>query len=265
MLLMCRLLRKSSDAMTKEEEVFQRHLLDLAELAWQRTIVTFSDFLNLNEQNIYHDLQQSFSGVQTKTFGGYDCAERQMVAFIPDALSYDYTFPICCLKISPLNARFSEDLTHRDYLGSLMNLGVDRSKLGDIVLQDQNAYLFCEIRMADYLMRELTRVRHTTVYCEISDYEKIHYEPKLQVITGSVASVRLDALLSLAFRTSRSSLTGLIEGGKTFVNGRLITSNGYRLKDGDLVSVRGYGRFRYCGVRSESKKGRYFVTLEKNI
>lgn len=265
MLLMYPLLRRSSDAMTKEEEVFQRHLLDLADLAWQRTIVTFSDFLNLNEQNIYHNIQQGFSGIQTKTFGGYVSAERQMVAFIPDALSYEYEFPISCLKISPLNARFSEELSHRDYLGALMNLGIDRGKLGDIVLQGQEAYLFCETKIAEYLMKELTRIRHTTVTCQSCSCEEVHYEPRLQVITGSVASVRLDALLSLAFRTSRSSLTGLIEGGKTFVNGRLITSNGYHPKEGDLVSVRGYGRFRYCGIHSESKKGRFFVTLEKYV
>lgn len=267
--------------MTKEEEVFQRHLLDLADLAWQRSITVYSDFLNLNEQNIFHDIQQSFSGVQTKTFGGYDCAERQMVAFIPDALSYDMElspafegfrdpssscgFPIRCLRISPRNPRFSEDLSHRDYLGSLMNLGVDRSKLGDIVLQEPDALLFCETKMADYLTRELTRVRHTAVCCQAIDCGTLHYEPKLQEITGSVASVRLDALMSLAFRASRSSLVGLIEGGKTFVNGRLTTSNGCRLKEGDLISVRGYGRFRYRGVRSESKKGRLFVTIEKYI
>lgn len=271
MRLTCLLLKNSSEAMTKEEEVFQRHLLDLADLAWKRSITVYTDFLNLNEQNIFHDIQQSFSGVQTKTFGGYDCAERQMVAFIPDALSYDSsfdrenTFPIRCLKISPKNVRFSEELTHRDYLGALMNLGVERSKLGDIALCGTDALLFCEANMAEYLEQELTRVRHTAVSCREIDCKTLHYEPKLQEITGSVASVRLDALISLAFGMSRSSLAGLIESGKTFVNGRLTTSNGYHLKERDLISVRGYGRFRYCGVRSESKKGRLFVRLEKYV
>lgn len=284
-------LRSSSDPMTKEEEVLKRHLLDLADMAWQRNIITFSDFLNLNEQNIYHNTRKEFCFVQSKTFGGYESAERQMVAFIPDALSYtaenavsewtddtagegaytcgslpgNYNFPLRCLKICPLNIKFSEELSHRDYLGSLMNLGVDRSKLGDILIQDGSAYLFCEEKMADYLRTELTRVRHTTVNAQICDCADLHYEPKLQEITGSVASVRLDALLSLAFHTSRSSLIGLIEGGKTFVNGRLVTSNGCRLKEGDLVSVRGYGRFRYCGVSASSRKGRSFVKLEKYV
>lgn len=265
--------------MTREEELFQKRLLDLADMAWQRSIVTYTDFLNLNEQNIYHDSLQKLSFIQSESFGGYESAERQMVAFIPDALSHDRgyfsddanpgqptcAFPIACIKISPLNAKFSDKLTHRDYLGSLMNLGIDRSKTGDIVIREQDAWLFCQEKIADYLASELTRVRHTTVNCRICSLSEVHYEPSLQELTGTVASVRLDALLSLAFHTSRSSLTGLIEGGKTFVNGRLITSNGYHVKDGDIISVRGYGRFRYEGIVSATKKGRYLVRIQKYV
>ena len=265
--------------MNREEELFQKRLLDLANTAWQRNVATFTDFLNLNELNIYHSSLQQLSFIQSRAFGGYECAERQMIAFIPDALlnlpgggyasedlsEYARLFPIICLKISPLNAKFSDQLNHRDYLGSLMNLGIDRSKIGDIVLQEQEAYLFCQEKIGDYLCSELTRIRHTTVICNICSLEELKYEPRLEEITGTVASVRLDALLSLAFRTSRSSLTGLIEGGKTFVNGKMITSNGYHLKDGDIISVRGYGRFRFCEVVSATKRGRYLVRLEKYI
>ena len=80
-----------------------------------------------------------------------------------------------------------------------------------------------------------------------------------------MASVRLDKLLALAFNASRSSLTGLIEGGKVFVNGKLVTSNGYEPKEGDLVSVRGMGRFRFQGTGGQSKKGREYVTLWRYI
>lgn len=257
--------------MTREDELFQKRLLDLADAAWKRNSITFSDFLNLNEQSIYHDTQSKLSFIESRMFGGYECAERQMIAFIPDALLFcndsetaDSLFPIRCLKIRPQNPRFAETLTHRDYLGSLMNLGIDRGKLGDIVLQDQDAWLFCEEKLAGYLEKELTRVRHTSVICETAKQALTGWQPKLEKITGTVASVRLDALLALAFRSSRSSLSGLIEGGKTFVNGRIMTSGGYRPREGEIVSVRGYGRFRYCGVsENATKKGRYYVTLEK--
>lgn len=268
-------LKRNSELMTREEELFRRRLLDLADTAWKRNIVTFTDFLNLNEQNIYHDTQPELSFLESRMSGGYECAERQMVAFIPDALSYeenfspeatDRLFPIRCLVIRPQNPRFAETLSHRDYLGSLMNLGIDRGKLGDIVIQDQEAFLFCEEKMAEYLTGKLTRVRHTAVVCEESEQGIRNWKPKLEEISGTVASVRLDALLSLAFRASRSSLSGLIEGGKVFVNGRLVTGNGFHPREGDIVSVRGYGRFRYCGVSANTtKKGRYYVKLEKYV
>lgn len=257
--------------MTREDELFQRRLLDLADAAWKRNIVTFSDFLNLNEQSIYHDTQSKLSFIESRMFGGYECAERQMIAFIPDALLFcdsqeaaESLFPVCCLKISPQNPRFAETLTHRDYLGALMNLGIERGKLGDIVLEDQEAWLFCEEKLAGYLEKELNRVRHTVVKCEKTQQALQNWQPKLEEITGTVASVRLDALLALAFHSSRSSLSGLIEGGKTFANGRLITNSGYRPKEGEIISVRGYGRFRYCKVSENvTKKGRHYVTLEK--
>ena len=73
---------------------------------------------------------------QYKTYGGYDLSERQMAVFLPDALYYEYEYPIQTIEVSPLNKKFSEDLTHRDYLGALMNLGIERCKIGDIIAED---------------------------------------------------------------------------------------------------------------------------------
>ena len=87
----------------------------------------------------------------------------------------------------------------------------------------------------------------------------------LKILEGTVASVRLDTLLALAWKTSRSSLVGMIEDGRVFVNGKCITSNGYHVKKNDLISARGMGRFVYEGMLSQTKKGRYLVKLEKYV
>lgn len=89
--------------------------------------------------------------------------------------------------------------------------------------------------------------------------------PKLKEINGTVSSLRLDSLLALAFSSSRSKLVAFIEGGKVFVNGKLITSNGYQIKENDIISVRGLGRFCYRETLSQTKKGRYYVTIELYI
>lgn len=245
----------------EQDERTQKRLQELARTAYQREYVTFSDFLDLHQLHLLHSLSKKELGVDLRLFGGYDLAERQMASFIPDAFSYEIEFPMKCLRIRPLSAKYAEALTHRDYLGAVLNLGVDRCKIGDIVVMEKEAWMFCTEGIAPFLSQELCRVRHTSVQAEILSQWEEFPGPRLREITGTVASVRLDTVISLAFSSSRSSLIGLIEGGKVQVNGVLITSNGYRLKDGDIISVRTMGKFRYDTTMYQTKKGRYSIRL----
>lgn len=247
--------------MNREEELFQKRLLDLSNLAYQRGIVVFSDFLNLNELNIFHMSRSKFSCREAELFGGSEFAERQMAAFIPDALYRSWNYPIACIKIIPLQKKFAETLTHRDYLGAILNVGIERSKIGDIFLQEEATYLYCCASMSDFICSNLIRIKHTSIRCEEIDAETLKPSIELKKKTGTIASERLDAMIALAFQSSRSKFISLIEGKKVFVNGKLITSNAYLVKEGDIVSVRGYGRFLYEGLLSNTKKGRYFVSL----
>lgn len=249
--------------MNKEELLLQKRLVELSRIAYTREIVTFSEFLNLNELNILHTTPKNMLLSQYKTYGGYGLSERQMAAFLPDALYYDYQYPIQIIEISPVNRKFAEELSHRDYLGAVMNLGIERCKLGDILIEDGKAILFAKEELAGYIMEHLTRIRHTTVKTSILPAFENSYEPRYEELKGMVASVRLDTVLSLAYPLSRSKVTGLIEGARVFVNGKLVTSNGYRLKEGDILSVRKMGRIGYNGILSETKKGRYMVSIRK--
>ena len=261
----------------QKDEFFLKRIRELANLSYQRDIVTFSDFLNLNEQNIVHNHKNQMPGVITESFGGYGQAERQMIAFIPDALSYDmedtetkdsslpygWEFPFVCICIRPLHEKYTDKLTHRDFLGAILNIGIERNKIGDILLTDDGTYVFCHETMAELLCRELTHIRHTSVYAQITDPDSFSWQPVYETIHGTVASLRLDSLLSLAFGSSRSSLTSLVENGSIYVNGRLTTSNGYKLKNGDIISARGYGKFQFCSVLSETRKGRLSVEIKR--
>ena len=245
----------------EKNEFFLKRIRELANLSYQRDIVTFSDFLNLNEQNMVSSLKQQFPQVVMETFGGYDNAERQMVAFHPDALAFTWEYPIDCLKIEPKAIKFSENLSHRDYMGALLNLGVDRSVIGDIIVQENAAWFFCQSKMTEFFLENLCRVRHTNILItKVNDPEEFPH-PNLESINGTCASVRLDSLIALAFKASRSSMVSYIESGQVFVNGKLITSNGYEPKEGDIVSVRGKGRFIFDGVSHQTKKGRCGVHI----
>ena len=262
--------------MTKEETLFQRRLLDLANMADQRNIVLFSDFLSLNELNIYHSSKKELGFVTCRLFGGYEAAERQMIAFIPDALSLRdvkdsgiisdiFQSELSVLHISPLNKKYSEALSHRDYLGSILNLGIERGMIGDILITDSEAIVFVKMQMQEFLTENITRIRHTSVLATIDELTDFHYSPRYEEIKGTVASVRLDSLLSVAFSSSRSKLSGLIEGGKVFVNGRLITSNAYQVKEHDIISVRGMGKFEFIETLAFTKKKRIYVLIHKYV
>ena len=179
--------------MDKMEERTRQRILDLANLADRRGIITYTDFMNLNELNIFHSTVGKIPFVRWKLFGGYAKAERQLAAFIPDALYLRcgkkeldpalIRYPFKALQVLPLNRKFSEDLTHRDYLGSILNLGIDRSKTGDILIENNTAILFAHDDIVSFLCSELTRIRHTSVKTEELPSFDIQYTPKYEELT----------------------------------------------------------------------------------
>ncbi len=248
-----------------KDELFMKRIQELANMAYTRDIVTFTGFLNLNELHMVNSLGSKALGITLKAFGGYEFAERQIVAFIPDALSYEWEYPLRCICISNKGAKFSKPLTHRDYLGALIHLGIDRSTLGDILVKEDYAYLFCLEHMSEFIMENLCRVRHTNVLLSLVSQPEDLPKLEFQTVTGSVSSLRLDSVLAVAFSASRSSLVQNIENGNVYVNGRQVVSNGYQLKDGDIISLRGKGKFQFMGTTGQSRKGRYFVTVNRYI
>lgn len=254
--------------MTKEETLFAHHLKDLSDRAWQRGIPFFSDFLDLNEQNIALTSVQTLGLKNMILYGGYKGAERQLAVFLPDAPSsysdeeWQALCPLTCVLIHPRNPKFSDPLSHRDFLGSLMNLGISRSLLGDLLIEDNSARVLCRTSAADLICREVLSVRHTSVDCEIVDLPGDDYMPNTERIQGSLASERLDCIVGLAFRLSRSEAANLIHGGKVYVNGRQLLSVSDRLMPGDRVSVRGSGKFIYQGLQGNTRKGRLLAALD---
>jgi len=258
----------------KEELIFKKRLLESAQLAYQKEIVVYTDFLGLAEQNLFYSSVREFPAVQYSCYGGTKEAERFCIAFdgretvtgLKHAEAEEfYLFPIVCIGITSSSLKYGEKLTHRDYLGALLHLGITRAKIGDIYVKENRAYVFCTESIAGFLCKELCTVKHTLVHCEIIVPGEEELKPEYKEITSTVASLRLDALLSVAFQSSRSSLTAYIDGGKTFLNGRLVTKAGQSLNEGDVVSVRGKGRFIVSEIKNLTKKGRTVVCIKKYI
>ena len=250
----------------KEIQQLKNRIRELADKSYNQNQYTFTGFLGLAEQDALWQVEREVKFAGITLYGGREEAERKILRFGSEAeLGYEQPFPICCIRIRPLSAKFADNLSHWDYLGALMNLGIDRCKIGDIIAEDHKALIFVKEEMAEYVTDNLTQIRHTHVKATIGTGFQVDYEPRYEELKGTVSSIRLDSVLALAYPLSRSKITSQIEAGKVFVNGKLITSNGYRLKENDIISVRKMGRIAYNGILSETKKGRYMISVRKYI
>ena len=245
------------------DEIFKKRVTEWANRSWNQGVYCFSHFLDLAQRSDFLSLAPSLPPVPWKLFGGAEGCERQMLRFgNEETCGYDAPFPIQCLKIAPLSAKFAEPLTHRDYLGSLMALGMERETMGDIIVRKDGAYLFCEERIAPYILEHFVQARHTSLSCEIVEKlpEGALFETKR--ISVQLSSQRVDALIAHVFKMSRGDAQDLFPAGKIFVSGRLCESPGYTPKPGDIISVRGVGRMKYVGIESLSKKGKENTVAE---
>ena len=225
--------------MEKEEQLFRKRIQELAENAYSRDIPLHTDFLTLAEQTVFQNMSATLPPVKFVLSGGFPMSERKVLCFLASYEEELYAPPFVCLKIAPANKRFAEELTHRDYLGAVMNLGIERSMVGDIVLQDGIAWAFVMEKMSSYLTENLTMIRHTTVVTEITaDFSELP-DPETEEISGTVSSVRLDSITALCGRLSRTKAASLIEGEKVSVNGAVCTNVSLNLHGGgDLIDPR---------------------------
>lgn len=253
--------------MEKKDQFFLKRMGELAAMADRQYRPVFTEFLTLYEHSMILSTSERLASVSIHSWGGYKEAERRLICFSPiDYPLEESDFPISCIHICPKNRKFSENLSHRDFLGAILNLGMERNRTGDILIQEGDAFVFCESEIADFIESNLKRIKHTTVFCEQKSFIEISEEifrPHVEEIKGFVSSLRLDALLPVAFHVSRNSITGMIHAEKVFINGRLITENHTIVKENDLISVRGMGKFRFIGIEKESKKGRFLIQIEK--
>jgi RNA-binding protein YlmH len=245
--------------MEKEEALLIKRFKELENRSYNRGVYEYSDFLNIYEQDLlFRNINTSFS-----LFGGYENAERQIAVFgNEEDFGYSPSYPIVCILVSPLMQKFADDLTHRDFLGSVLGLGIKRETIGDIIIKNNTGYIFCLNTIADFITENLKKVRHTSVKCEkvTETPEEVNPESTEKFII--VASERLDVIIAEIYNLSRSESNNLFLAKKVFVNGKLTENNSHKIKTGDIVSVRGFGRFNWLGTSGETKKGRLKATVE---
>lgn len=237
-------------------EFTEKRFEELARRADDRCYTTYTEFLNMEEQSELLSLRLN---VPFRLYGGYDGAERCIAAFGYDCESA--LFPISYIKIEPSAKKFADKLTHRDFLGSLMGLGLKREVLGDIIIADNTGFLMCLDSVTEYIAGNLDKVRHTSVKCTVVNElpGDVQNEPAEQ--QKIVASLRLDVLAAAVYDLSRNAVKELFGQRKIFVNSALCENFSLIPKAGDIISVRGKGRFKLGETLGSTKKGRLIVQL----
>lgn len=267
----------------EREDFLLAHLRDLSRRAYQNAYLTHSNFLSEAELARASDMlsREGMSGQGNAPFfsyGGWEEAERRVLVFLPEYLTQEEflyaerqeSTVVALLHVFPRNHRFAEPLGHRDYLGSLMQLGLEREQIGDILVGNRReeepdskdeAYLYVMADRAELIAAELRRVRHSTVVCERVPLTDCRLGKRFRELSGSVASERLDAVLAMAYHLSRGRAQELIGAELVRIDGRTADSAGTLLREGQRVSARGLGKFLYLGTGSRTKKGRVYASV----
>lgn len=247
------------------EKLSEARIKDVFTIALKYREKRATNFLDPREQQIAETVAKSFPSMGFSFNGGHEEAERKvMIAFPVDIETEPFQLPIEALRISSKDP--NEYPGHRDYLGSLLGLGIKREKLGDILVGRASADVVVKQEIMEYIGLNLIKVGNIPVQVEeISITELMQLDRPFKEMKRTVASLRLDAVASLAFGVSRSKMAPYIKGENIKLNFKVVKDPSIPVKEGDVISASRMGRAKVVEVGGQSKKGRTFVKVHKYI
>lgn len=252
-------------AKTPEDRLLLAKLWDKLNAGIRKNIMASTGFLSLREQELARFLFGEMAGLYS--FGGYEDAERKMLVFLPDYLDEDTLYaedcPLVCLRATFYDG---DSLTHRDFLGALMGAGISRESVGDICVGKGSCDFFTTAEIAPYLLQSFAGAGRTKVRLERIDLSQVNIpQPETKEIRDTLASVRLDSVISSGFRISRSIAAQHICAGRAAIDGLPCEKPDKAVEEGQKISVRGLGKILLASVNGQTKKGRISIVIHRYI
>lgn len=245
-----------------EDKLFLKRLDEYMMRAENRGEIIVSDFWDSHQQSIAWEYLQN-SGVKYFFFGGFAEAERRRAVFYPDYLTEDESWS----EITALDLQGNFNYTtvsHRDYLGALLSLGIKREKFGDILVRNDGAYVFVATEIASYILNNLPKVKGVTLNGRTIDLSLVVVpESDQKIVDLTCASLRLDVVMANGFNLSRSQCAELLRARKVQLNHREIMDADERINENDVLSVRGKGKIKIAEIGGNTKKGKIKLKLIK--
>lgn len=234
-----------------------RRVEELCGIAQKRNIARYTAFLSSREQALAKVALNRCNCEEYRFEGGYPQAERKMLCIEP---LYTYAeIPACCIKIENLTQK---PIQHRDYLGAILGLGLERECLGDILVNDEeptSVYLFALQHVAPLICDELVSVGRCAVKADMFYGDIPYKESERTIKTATVSSLRADAVLAAMLQCSRTQAVDLMRAGRVEINHVSFTNPHATIYEDDLFTIRGKGRYRLQSLGGKSRKDRLFI------
>ena len=242
------------------DDIFIKKIKDVIRLSEKYHCSKFSKFLDGHEQAVLKS-EGVFEGA---LFGGYPDAELKVFGVFPDWQEPEFSeFPITALRITK---KYDKDLNHRNYLGTILSLGIERDKIGDILPDENGATVFVLEDISEHIRDNIRKVAGCGVEIEVQKTgDVIIPEKRFELIDVVAASLRLDACLGAILKISRKDAKELSVSGNVSVNHMEAKSEDVKLKEGDLLSIRGFGRAELMAIGGKTRSDRVHITIKKYI
>lgn len=259
------------DNYKNEERLLVAKILDKYEFTKTKNKIQYSDFLTLEEQELCMELLKNLECEKYYFFGGKENSERKILVIYPEKLTEEMSRKNDDKILSVIRIKLPNDLQgqydHRNYLGSCMKLGVEREKIGDISVDRYGADIVVKEEIVKFLyinLQSLTRFKSSEITVESIKNLKSAVVAKVQ-ISAIVASLRLDTIIGVLAKTSRSKAVEILKQERVFLNHSLETKSSKEVHIGDTITIRGKGRFEFKDITGNTKKGRYIILIDKYV
>jgi len=263
----------------KEERFFLGQLADRISQCENKYIVTYTNFMDSHQQSIARsycrknfipvleedllpEVVDSIPATRSVFYGGYKDAERVILISLPDYAFLQQENPLTVVRA--IKAEGSRELTHRDYLGSLIGLGIKRELIGDILVRSDGADMIVMKDIAEFILMHYHKAGRVSLQLTRHPMEELIVpERKVEVITDTVASLRLDSVTASAFGLSRGKAGEAIARGLVFVNHMENTKTDFQVDEGDRITLRGKGKACLIEIGGKSRKDRQYIKIER--
>ncbi|MBQ9837928.1 MAG: RNA-binding protein [Oscillospiraceae bacterium] len=252
-------------AQTSEDKLLLAKVWDKINGGCRKNIPANTCFLSPRELDMTRYLFGDLPGLIS--FGGYEDAERQMLVYLPEYLDESFLYsedaPLVCLRASFYEG---DSPSHRDFLGALMGAGIGRETVGDICVGKGSCDFFVTAEIAPYILQSFTGAGRTRLHLEQIPADQVQIpEPETKDIRDTLASLRLDSVISSGFRVGRSLASQYVTSGRAAINGLPCEKPDKTVAEGAKISVRGLGKIRLRTVNGQTKKGRISVTIDRYV